>query len=85
MRTLVGTFLLGISLVTTPALAQQHPWVPSGYTGTVTHSQAPAKAYGRISNGIINSSEGRTAKPAADELYGDACETGRAAFACPGK
>ena len=30
MRTLVSTALVGLTLVASPALAQQHPWVPSG-------------------------------------------------------
>ena len=29
MRTLVSTLLVGATLVAGPALAQQHPWVPS--------------------------------------------------------
>jgi hypothetical protein len=86
MRTLVSTLLLGVCLVASPALAQQHPWVPSGmYTGSVTHGQAPARTYGRFSNGdIANSSGWRTGKPATDELYGDACNSSHAVFACPG-
>jgi len=33
MRTLVTALLVGIPLVAGPALAQQHPWVPSGFNG----------------------------------------------------
>jgi hypothetical protein len=86
MRTLVGTLLVGVCLAASPALAQQHPWVPSGmYTGSVTQRQAPVRAYGRVSNSdIVNASGWRTGKPAVDELYGEACNSGHAVFACPG-
>lgn len=42
MRTLVSTTLVGLALVATPALAQQHPWVPSGTPVQTTQSGDPA-------------------------------------------
>ena len=85
MRALVSTFLLGAFLVASPAFAQQIPWVPRGYTGSVTYSQAPARAHGRSSKGdIVKSAESRPAKPITDELYDDACHSRHAVFSCPG-
>jgi hypothetical protein len=47
MRTLVSTFLVGVSLVASPAMAQQNPWVASCVytkscmdTGSVAYGQA---------------------------------------------
>jgi hypothetical protein len=86
MRTLVSTLLVGICLVAGPAFAQQNPWVPSGtYTGSLPNGDFPLRAYGRIRSGDVVDSVGwRTGKPATDELYDDACHSGRAVFACPG-
>jgi len=60
MRTLVSTFLVGISLaaVAAPALAQQHPWVPSDvYAGTVGYGQASQRHYQglRAARGSVSS------------------------------
>ena len=85
MRMLVNTFLLGASLVASAVFAQQHPRGFSGYTGSVDYGQAPIHTYGRIRNGdIIDSSGWLTAKPAADELYDDACQSSHSVFSCPG-
>jgi hypothetical protein len=58
MRRLVGTFLVGVSFVAGPALAQQHPWVADCvYTGGCMHegsslkTDTSARAYGRIRSG----------------------------------
>jgi hypothetical protein len=43
MRTLISTILVGATLVAGPALAQQHPWVPSGVnapTGSLSSDPA---------------------------------------------
>jgi hypothetical protein len=48
MRTLVGTMLVGATLVASPALAQQHPWVPSGVnaiTGSLPNGDDSAAAH----------------------------------------
>jgi len=86
MRTLVSTFLVGVSLVAGPALAQQNPWVPSGiYTRSLPSGDAPARAYGRLRSGdIIDSSGWRTGRPTTDDLYGDACHSSHPVFSCPG-
>ena len=45
MRTLLSTVVVGIAIAASPALAQQHPWVPSYiYTGSVQTATAPAYA-----------------------------------------
>lgn len=59
MRTLLGTFLVGVSLVASPALAQQHPWVPSGTPvgslpngdPAVQHPWVPSAYAGRLPSG----------------------------------
>jgi phage tail protein X len=86
MRTLVSTFLVGVCLVAGPALAQQHPLVPSGmYTGSLLDGDAPARAYGRIRSGdIVDSLGWRSGKPATDQLYDDACRSSHPVFSCPG-
>ena len=86
MRTLVSTFLVGVCLVASPALAQQHPWLPSGmYTGSLPSGDAPARAYGRIRSGdIVDSSGWRTGRPTTDQLYDDACHSSHPVFSCPG-
>jgi hypothetical protein len=48
MRTLVSTILVGAALVAGPALAQQHPWVPSGVnapTASLANGDAPAATH----------------------------------------
>jgi hypothetical protein len=91
MRTLVSTFLVGACFVAAPALAQQHPWVPSGvysgnvYTGNVRGGDAPARAYGRFSSGnIVDTAGPHSRKSGADDLYGNSCNSSHAVFACPG-
>jgi hypothetical protein len=86
MRTLVSSFLVGICFVASPALAQQHPWVPSGmYAASVPKANAPARTYGRAGRGdSVDSLGWRTGKPATDELYDDACHSSHPVFSCPG-
>jgi len=86
MRTLVTTFLVGICLAASPALAQQHPWVPSDvYTGSVQSGDWYARAYGRVHRGDSVAPAVRPGgKAATDELYDDACHSGHAVFSCPG-
>jgi hypothetical protein len=85
MRTLVSTLLLGVCLVSGPALAQQHPWVPSGMsTGSVSSGDAAARAYGRVTTGaIIDTAGSRSGRSGADDLY-NSCNSGHAVFVCPG-
>ena len=46
MRTLIGTLLLGGLVVASPALAQQHPWVPSDvYNGNLTSGHTTQHHY----------------------------------------
>lgn len=46
MRTLIGTLLAGGVVVASPALAQQHPWVPSDvYTATLAYGHASQHHY----------------------------------------
>jgi hypothetical protein len=86
MRTLVSTIVVGVCLVGGPALAQQHPWVPSGtYTNNLQNGDAPARAYGRSSSGKIVDAVGwRSSKSQADELYDSSCNSSHPLFACPG-
>jgi hypothetical protein len=86
MRTFISTLVLVTSIAAGPALAQQHPWVPSGmYTGNLPSGNASARAYGRISKGdVVDSVRWRTGKSNADELYNDSCHSSHAVFACPG-
>jgi hypothetical protein len=58
MRTLVSTFLVGICLVAAPALAQQHPWVPSGaYTSTLPGGDtSPAQQHPWLPSGVYTRS-----------------------------
>lgn len=42
MRTLTGTLLVALTLVGGPAMAQQHPWVPSGEPAYNQSTAAPA-------------------------------------------
>jgi hypothetical protein len=62
MRTLVSTILVGLGLLASPALAQQHPWVPSGVTEPIgklpngdsvaRHPWVPGGVYvGKLPNG----------------------------------
>jgi len=85
MRTLLGTFVFGVCIVASPALAQQHPWVPSGLSAdSLSTGPARAQGYSRIRKGdVIGSSDWRTGKPASDELY-DSCHSSHPVFACPG-
>jgi hypothetical protein len=53
MRTLVSSFIVGVCLVASPALAQQHPWVAScvydgNCFGNIRHADASARADSRI-------------------------------------
>jgi len=85
MRTLVSTFLVGICLAASPALAQQHPWVSSDvYTGRLTTGDSVARTYGRVFKGDIVVPAAKPAAKAIDELYDDACHSGHAVFSCPG-
>jgi len=86
MRTLVSGFLVGVCLVASPALAQQHPWVPSGmYTASVPKANAPARSYGRAGRGdTVDPSGWRSGKPGTDELYDGACHSSHPVFSCPG-
>jgi len=86
MRTLVTAFLVGACFVAAPALAQQNPWVPRGvYTSNLSATDAPARAYGRASSGHIVDTAGlHSRKSQGDDLYGDACHSSHAVFACPG-
>jgi hypothetical protein len=86
MRTLVSTLLVGACFVTGPALAQQHPWVPSSvYTGNLSGGDALARAYGRVGSGnIVDTAGWHTRKSHGDDLYGYSCRSSHAVFACPG-
>jgi hypothetical protein len=71
MRTLVSTLLVGVCLVGSPALAQQHPWVPSCvyagscmFPGNVRNGDLPARAYGHVRTGH----RWRTGKSGSGEL-----------------
>jgi hypothetical protein len=83
MRTLVS-MLVGVCLVTGPALAQQHLRVPSGvYTGSLANGDA--RAEGRVrSDDIVDPAGWRNAKPTTDGLYDDACHSSHPVFSCPG-
>jgi hypothetical protein len=55
MRKLVSTFLVGVSLVAGPALAQQHPWLPSGAaepTGSLPNGDAPVQQHPWVPSGM---------------------------------
>jgi len=86
MRTLVSTFLVGACFVAGPALAQQHPWVPSSvYTGNLSGGDAPAQAYGRVSSGnIVDTTGWNTRRSHGNEVYDDSCHDSYAVFGCPG-
>jgi len=84
MRTLVGSSLLGVSLIGSliggPALAQQHPWVPGcvyaegcGFTGVPLN--AHAGAYGDVTSGPVTSRHGAGGRDAS----GDDWRAGRPA------
>ena len=84
MRTLVSTVLVGICIAASPALAQQHPWVPGDvYTGKVQNGYSFARTYGRMRAGDIVVPAARPAAKAPDSLY-DACGSSHAVFSCPG-
>ena len=90
MRTLVTTFALGVCLVAAPAMAEQHPWVPSDvyagsvYTGSVSTDAAPVGAYGRLRKGDTVEPGWRTARPVKDELHDESCHSSHPVFSCPG-
>jgi len=86
MRILVSTFVVGICLAGSPALAQQHPWVSSDvYTGSLLNGDSMARTYGRAHRGdIVDPAARPAAKATTDELYDDACHSSHPVFACPG-
>ena len=89
MRTLVGSSLLGVSLIGSliggPALAQQHPWVAGcvyaggcGFTGVPL--DAPAGAYGHVTGDHVTRDH-VTGDPVTSRHYtnGDGWRAGRPA------
>jgi hypothetical protein len=55
MRTLVSTILVGATLVAGPALAQQHPWVPSGVnaaTGSLSNDDPAVTRHPWVSSTV---------------------------------
>lgn len=76
MRTLIGSAVLAVGLIVTPALAQEHPSAHPQATSHVVHH---GRAYGHATRG-----DGwRPETPAADDLYGS-CQSSHPVFACPG-
>ena len=60
MRTLLSTVLVGLTLAAAPAMAQQHPWLPSGTPAgslpngdvpVVQHPWLPSAYAGSLPNG----------------------------------
>ena len=59
MRTVVSTILVGATLVAGPALAQQHPWVPSGVnapTGSLPNGDPAATHHPWVSSNVYEGS-----------------------------
>ena len=64
MRTFVSTAIVGLTLVATPALAQQHPWVASGTPvygqpnpAIQQHPWVPSAYAGSLSSGDLARAE----------------------------
>jgi len=79
MRTLVSTALVGLALVATPALAQQHPWVPSGtpvYSqqngdlAAVQHPWVPSAYAGGLTSGDTARAESSLRDAGARQHHG---------------
>ena len=62
----IGVSLLGMSLIAGPAMAQQHPWVPSCvYEGGCWSVFSPPQAHARASHPVRSADRPRAGNTAA--------------------